>query len=133
MRKPELKKYKELDLVYNKKFSFYKYYDINSFKRDSIDSKYNELVNFHRDLDKFNIIEPRKESTKQKKIRVKNNSEKLYNKLLQIYFNQDHNLSFSKIKKFGPKYDLKNLLINDYDYDVSYEEPADTELADTAL
>ena len=102
MRKPELKKYKELDLVYNKKLSFYKYYDINNFKRNSIDSKYNELADFHGDLDKFNIIEPRKESINEKKIRVKNNSEKLYNELLQIYFNQYNNLSFFKIKNFSP-------------------------------
>ena len=32
------------------------------------------------------------------------------------------NLSFSKIKKLGPKYDSKNLLLNYYDYDVLCEE-----------
>ena len=32
------------------------------------------------------------------------------------------NLSFSKIKKLGPKYDSKNLFLNYYDYDVLCED-----------
>ena len=67
IKNSKLKKYKELDLVYKSKFSFYKYCDINIFRRNSIDSKYNDLGYFHRDLDKFNILEPRKECTKEKK------------------------------------------------------------------
>ena len=68
IRKPELKNYQELDLVYNNKFSFYKHHDIKKFKSNSIESKYSDLDEFHRDLDKFNSLDPRKNTQKRKKI-----------------------------------------------------------------
>ena len=84
MRKPDLKKYKELDLAYNNKFSFYKYNDINKFKRNSIVSRYNNLDDFQRDLNKFNSLEYWKEHTNEKKTRIKNYSEALYHELQEI-------------------------------------------------
>ena len=102
MKTPELKRYKELDLVYNNKFRIYKYHDMNKFKRNSIESKNNDLDNFHRHLDKFNILEPRKECTKEQKNKIKVSFEELHKELLENSFNQYINLSFSKIRKLRP-------------------------------
>ena len=56
-QRKKFKKYKESDLVYNNKFSLSKYNDINTIKRNSFNTKYDELDTFHRDLDKFNTLE----------------------------------------------------------------------------
>ena len=65
-KKTETKKYKGSDLVYNKEFSFYRYHNINKFRRNSF-TKYIELGRRHLDLDKFNSIEPRNLRTEEKK------------------------------------------------------------------
>ena len=42
--------------------------------------------------------------------------------LLEIYFNQCMNVSFSKMKKLNLEYYPKTLYLNDYTYDAWYEE-----------
>ena len=49
-KKPTLKNYKESDLVYNNKFSVYKYENINEFKTISFETKNDKLFTF---LSKF--------------------------------------------------------------------------------
>ena len=44
------------------------------------------------------------------------------------YFDEYIDLSFSKIKTLSPKFHSKNLFINKYDYDTSYEELDDKKL-----
>ena len=66
-KKQELKKYKELDLVYSNKFSFCKNHDINKFKRNLFDTKYDDLDDFLKGLDKFDSLEPQRPRTKEKK------------------------------------------------------------------
>ena len=55
-------------------------------------SKYHDLDDFLRDLDKLIILEPQKNSQKREKIRIKNASDVLYNVLLEIYYNYYINL-----------------------------------------
>ena len=50
------------------KHGFYKCHDIIKFKSNSIATKYDDLDNFQRDLDNFNIVEPPKEYTEENKI-----------------------------------------------------------------
>ena len=47
-KKPEFKKYKELNLVCSDNFSFYKYHGMNKFKKNYLEIKYVKLGTFHR-------------------------------------------------------------------------------------
>ena len=58
----------------------------------------------------------------------KENCGKLYNELLEIYFNQYTNFSFSKARKLGTKFHSKNFFLNDYKYDFWYKELDDKTL-----
>ena len=61
--KPTFKKYNRSNLIYNNKYSFYKYYNNKKFNSLSLTSKYPILLSFYIDLNKFNNLNPQKEST----------------------------------------------------------------------
>ena len=66
--KPTFKNYNKSNLIYNSKYSFYKYY-WDSKKSDSLSfkSKYSFLFEFFNDLNKFNnLIEKKEKKTKKK-------------------------------------------------------------------
>ena len=68
--------------------SLYPYYNIKNFNSLSLVSKYLISFSFYSELNKFNNINIWKGHTKDKKVTVYNNASELYNKYLEIYFNQ---------------------------------------------
>ena len=84
--KPALKKYDKSNLIYNSKYNFYEYYNIKNFNSLSLTSKYLILLSFYSNLNKFNNLNPQKESTKEKKATVYDNASELYNEYLEILF-----------------------------------------------
>ena len=74
--------------------------------------KYGNLASFRQDLNKLSRLKPRKSHTKEKRIIVLNSTLEWYEYV---------NFSFSKTRKLGPEYDPKNVFLNDYGYDVWYE------------
>ena len=56
--KISLKNYNRSDLIYNEKYSFYKYHDIRKFNELYFQSKYAFLVSFYQDLKKPKNLEP---------------------------------------------------------------------------
>ena len=80
--KPAFKKYNRSNLICNCKYSFYEYYNIKNFSSLSLMSKYPILLSFYSDVNKFNNLNPQKESTKEKKVTVYDNAPELYNEYL---------------------------------------------------
>ena len=65
---PTLKKHKISSLIYISKYSFFfENYNIKNFNSLSLTSKYPNLFLFYSDLNKFNDLNPQKESIKGKK------------------------------------------------------------------
>ena len=67
--KPTLKKYNRSNVIYNGKYSFYEYF-IKKINSLFLTSKYPILLLFYSDLNKFNNLNPQKETTKEKKATV---------------------------------------------------------------
>ena len=63
--KISLKNYNRSDLIYNEKYSFYKYYDIRKFNELYFQWKYAFLVSFYQDLKKPKNLEPQKGCAKK--------------------------------------------------------------------
>ena len=113
-KKAASKKYNKSDLIYNNKCSFYEYYDIEKFN--------GLLVSFNKKLNKYNSLEPRKRHTKETKSIVYRKASKRYNELLETHFDGYNNFSVAKTKKIGSKYEPKELFLEDYCCDSSYDE-----------
>ena len=62
--------------------------DRKNFGNLSFKSKHSFLNDFLHDLDKLNNINPKKESTKEKKINVYDKASELYNNFLGIYYHK---------------------------------------------
>ena len=83
---------------------------------------------FCQDLNRVNSLKPSKPQAKERKI--------VYSIMLQHYITNFQKCSlinmriFHNLKqeKLGPEYDPKNLFLNDYDYDISYEKLYDETL-----
>ena len=75
---------------------------------------------FYSNLNKFNNLNPQKESTKGKKGTVYDNASELYTAYLKVYFYKYKALSDAQ-KKLGDKYNPINLFIQIYNYDVWFE------------
>ena len=56
-----------------------------------------------------------------KKKSVFKNAANLYNTLLTIYFNNYNSIRDKKIEEIDKRYDLINLFLKDYKYDVLYK------------
>ena len=77
--RPIFKKNSRPNLIYNRKCIFYEYYNVKNFNGFSLTSKYPILFSFYSDLNKFNDLNPQKESTKGEKAIVYDNASELYN------------------------------------------------------
>ena len=77
--RPIFKKNSRPNLIYNRKCIFYEYYNVKNFNGFSLTSKYPILFSFYSDLNKFNDLNPQKESTKGEKAIVYDNALELYN------------------------------------------------------
>ena len=86
-------------------------------------SKHLILHSFYSDLNKLHILNPQKESTKEKEITVYDTASELYNEYLEIYFDGYKTLSDAK-KELGNKHDL--FLKHNYDVWFKNEEWTDT-------
>ena len=77
----------ESDVNYDSKYAFYRFYrDSKKFKRMvSIDSKHGELEEFHKLLSDFKNHKTIIIKTKNRKNRIMNNVNQLYNKYLDTY------------------------------------------------
>ena len=93
-----LKTHNKSYLIYSSSYSFYKYHDIRKTNKLSFRSKYSYLCEFYYDLDKFNGQKTQNEKNKREKKCVYTVSE-LYNKLLEIYFDEYYDLSNAKRTK----------------------------------
>ena len=98
--KPTSRNYNKSNLIYDRKYSFYKYYNDNkNFDNLSFKSKYSFLRNFLNDLNKFKKLKTIKQETKKKKTNVHNTASQLYNELLETHFHEYYYLSHAKRKK----------------------------------
>ena len=125
----KLKKNKRSNLIYDSRHNFYEYYNnklLNN-SRSSLESKYPFLLSFYSDLNKFNNLNPQKESTKERKVSVYDNASQLYSECLGVCFDQYMTLSDAKKRKLDNKYEHKNLFVKGYDYSVWSEESTDKE------
>ena len=76
----------ESDYNYDNNFAFYKFYrDFQNFKDRSLESKYNDISNFYKTLNKFKNHKTNTGETQQHKNRVMNNVLKLYNNYFDSY------------------------------------------------
>ena len=100
---PTLKKYNKSNLIYNTKYSFYKYHpDGKKFDKLSFKSKYSFPIDFFNDLNEFNNLNTQKEKTqKKKKTNMYDTASELYNNLLATYFDEYYYLSGAERKKYG--------------------------------
>ena len=91
-------------------------------------SKYPILFSFYSNLNKFNNLNPQKESTKKKNVTVYDNASELHNEYLEIYFYQYKALSYDRKRKLGNKYGPINLFLETYNYNNWFknEERPDT-------
>ena len=74
--KPTFKKYNTSNLIYNSKYNFYEYYNIN-FNSLSFTSKYKVLTSFYNELEKLYSLKPQKESTKERIVTVYDNASEM--------------------------------------------------------
>ena len=84
-------------------------------------------MSFYRDLNTFNNLNPQNESTKEKKATVCDNASELQNEYLEIYFDEYKAFSDAKKRKVGNKYDLINLFLETYDYNVWFKNKESTD------
>ena len=96
----------ESDYIYDTRFVFYRFYrDSEKFKRmESIDSKHGELKEFYKLLSDFKNHKPITIETKNRKIRVMNNINQLYNKYFDTCKNNydSEDLNKEDKKMFDP-------------------------------
>ena len=97
----------ESDYNYDNTFAFYKFYrNFQNFKDRSLESKYNDISNFYKTLNKFKDHKTNTDETQQYKNKVINNVVKLYNNYFDSYkkpFNET-NETFDKttLDKINP-------------------------------
>ena len=76
----------ESDYNYDNKFVFYKFYrDFQNFKNRSLDSKYDDISQFHKALNEFKKHKAATDETEKHKTRVVNNAVALYNNYFDSY------------------------------------------------
>ena len=71
---PIFKKCNRSNMIYDSKYSFYAYHDINKINSLFLKSKYPIFLSFHSDLNKFHNLNPRKGRTKDIKATVYDNA-----------------------------------------------------------
>ena len=109
------------DLVYNSVHNFNKC-SVSSFDEiSSIDSKFDTIRKFYKDLLKVNGVKSKNKITKQKKINVIKNASFLYNKWIDMC--KKKNKDENKDENLREKHDYKNL--KDFSYQVDEVNKAD--------
>ena len=112
------------NLIYNSKYSFLKYKDIDEFKELSLDSFYKKLNKFNNEIVNLRNISSRKEEKKELKYQVLSNAKKLYNVLYYIY-KEKYNKEINSLDTSNKEWlDYKNLRLSEYLY--SSEEDEET-------
>ena len=112
------------NLIYNSKYSFLKYKDIDEFKELSLDSFYKKLNKFNNEIVNLRNISSRKEEKKELKYQVLSNVKKLYNVLYYIY-KEKYNKEINSLDTSNKEWlDYKNLRLSEYLY--SSEEDEET-------
>ena len=93
--------YIKSNLIHYPNDSFYRYYRDRKKNLDSLffKSKHSFLNKDFDDLDKINILNPPKESTKGRKINAHDKAPELCNDFLGIYYHKYYELSDNKRKK----------------------------------
>ena len=104
------------NLIYNSKYSFLKYKDIDEFKELSLDSFYKKLNKFNNEIVNLRNISSRKEEKKELKYQVLSNAKKLYNVLYYIY-KEKYNKEINSLDTSNKEWlDYKNLRLSEYFY-----------------
>ena len=104
------------NLIYNSKYSFLKYKDIDEFKELSLDSFYKKLNKFNNQIVNLRNISSRKEEKKELKYQVYSNAKKLYNVLYYIY-KEKYNKEINSLDTSNKEWlDYKNLRLSEYLY-----------------
>ena len=104
------------NLIYNSKYSFLKYKDIDEFKELSLDSFYKKLNKFNNEIVNLRNISSRKEEKKELKYQVLSNAKKLYNVLYYIY-KEKYNKEINSLDTSNKEWlDYKNLRLSEYLY-----------------
>ena len=112
------------NLIYNSKYSFLKYKDIDEFKELSLDSFNKKLNKFNNEIVNLRNISSRKEEKKELKYQVLSNAKKLYNVLYYIY-KEKYNKEINSLDTSNKEWlDYKNLRLSEYLY--SSEEDEET-------
>ena len=111
------------DLVYNSMHNFNKY-SVSSFNEiSSIDSKFDSINKFYKDILKLNDVKSQNKITKQKKIIVLKNASLPYNKWIDMYKKEYEQVFENKDEDWRKKHDFKNL--KDFNYQVDEVSKAD--------
>ena len=79
--------YYESYLIYNNKYSLYKYYRYRKIF-DNLPFKSKLLLDFLKELSKFNKLKRQKEKYKKKITNMHDTSSELYNVFLETYFDE---------------------------------------------
>ena len=112
------------DLVYSSVHNFNEY-SVSSFSEiSSIDSKFDTINKFYKDLLKLNDVKSQNKITKQKKKKtVLKNASLLYNKRIDMYKKEYEQVFENKDEDWRKKHDYKNL--KDFSYQVDEVNKAD--------
>ena len=111
------------DLVYSSVHNFNKY-SVPSFNEiSSLDSKFDAINKFYKDLLKLHYVKSQNKITKQKKITVLKNASLLYNKWIDMYRKEYEQIFENKDENWRKNHDYKNL--KDFSYQVDEVDKAD--------
>ena len=102
------------DLYYNSVHNFNKNNLSNFNEISSIDSKFDTINKFYKDLLKLSNIKSQNENTRQKKITVLKNASLFHYMLINVYKKEYEQVFESKDENWKKKYDYKNLKKSDY-------------------
>ena len=92
-------------------------YSVSSFNEiSSIDSKFDTINKFYKDLLKLNDVKSQNKITKQKKITVLKNASLLYSKWIDMYKKEHEQIFENKDENWRKKHDYKNM--KDFSYQV---------------
>ena len=108
------------DFVYNSVRNFNKYSASSFNEISSIDSKFDTINKYYKDLLKFNDVKSQNKNTNQKKITVLKNASLLYNKWIDVYKKEYEQAFETKDENWRKKHDYKNM--EDFSYHVDEEK-----------
>ena len=102
----------ESSIFYNNKYRFSEYKNVDKYLDDSLVSRCNTyLARFEHRMKELKKFTPRTVKTKMIRKIVYNNARKLYNMLLNSYFNVHNNTTDEEKEKMDEKFNPSNLLI----------------------